>query len=97
MQFGDEPSFGAFDLNSDFVGFNVSDCLVEVDPLPLLLDEVSDGAFVDGVGQERKGNRLLYMDVSVLAKRYRLKVVRVVARRRKGMAASDPSRNINFK
>jgi len=40
----------AFDFNGDLIGLYIGDCFIEIDPLSFLFGELSDCAFVDGVG-----------------------------------------------
>ena len=54
MELGNDSGSGTLDLHCNLVSLDIGHSLVELDPLPLFLDEFGDGALVDGVGEEGK-------------------------------------------
>jgi hypothetical protein len=88
MELGDESGSGTLDFDCDFVGLDVGDGFVEVDPLSLLLDELSDGALVDGVGEEGEGDGLGWVGRQVQAK----KKAGEARGKRRGRTSWQPSR-----
>jgi hypothetical protein len=88
MELGDESCSGTLDFDCDFVGLDVGDGFVEVDPLSLLLDELGDGALVDGVCEEGERDGLGWVGSQLLAKK---KAGEAVARWRGVRANWQPS------
>jgi hypothetical protein len=78
VELGDDSCAGALDFDGDFIGLDVGDGFVELDPLSLLFDEFGDGALVDGVCEEGQRDGLRCLGAKLQAKQKRRGAMRAV-------------------